>query len=111
MLIFLGVYSYGGFDYKVSSPASGSTMNRCREEVLKALKANDTSCSYGKCTFNGIWNNGGGGQKKLFVASFFFDRAAQVSKFYALTVLYKILRIKLICMHICASYVNSSQVM
>lgn len=32
-----------------------------------------------KCTFGGIWNGGGGdGQKHLFVASFFFDRAAEV---------------------------------
>jgi apyrase len=32
-----------------------------------------------KCTFGGIWNGGGGdGQKNMFVASFFFDRAAQV---------------------------------
>ena len=32
-----------------------------------------------KCTFGGVWNGGGGdGQKRLFVASFFFDRAAEV---------------------------------
>jgi hypothetical protein len=32
-----------------------------------------------KCTFGGVWNGGGGdGQKNMFVASFFFDRAAQV---------------------------------
>ena len=31
------------------------------------------------CTFGGVWNGGGGdGQKRLFVASFFFDRAAEV---------------------------------
>lgn len=46
--------------------------------VLKALKVNDT-CTHMKCTFGGIWNGGGGdGQKNLFVASFFFDRAAEV---------------------------------
>ncbi|KAI3738591.1 hypothetical protein L2E82_28628 [Cichorium intybus] len=72
-----GVYSYGGIDYKVSAPPSGSSMNKCREEILKALKVNE-SCSYGTCTFNGVWNGGGGdGQKNLFVASFFYDRAAE----------------------------------
>ncbi|KHN32742.1 Nucleoside-triphosphatase, partial [Glycine soja] len=35
-------------------------------------------CTHTKCTFGGIWNGGGGdGQKNLFVASFFFDRAAE----------------------------------
>ncbi|CAH1424448.1 unnamed protein product [Lactuca virosa] len=73
-----GVYSYAGIDYKVSSPSSGSNMNKCREEALKALKSNDSTCTHMKCTFNGVWNGGGGdGQKNLFVASFFFDRAAE----------------------------------
>lgn len=38
----------------------------------------NASCNHDKCTFGGVWNGGGGdGQKNLFVASFFFDRAAQ----------------------------------
>ncbi|KAJ0958108.1 putative apyrase [Helianthus annuus] len=80
-----GVYSYGGIDYKVSSPPSGSSMNKCRQEALNALKVNETSCSHGKCTFGGISNGGsGGGQlKNLFVASFFYDRAAQAGLFDA----------------------------
>ncbi|KAI3683623.1 hypothetical protein L1987_84132 [Smallanthus sonchifolius] len=63
-----GVYSYGGTDYKVSSPPSGSSMIKCREEALKALKVNDSSCAYGKCTFGGVWNSsegGGGDEKKI----------------------------------------------
>ncbi|KAI3688090.1 hypothetical protein L1987_81798 [Smallanthus sonchifolius] len=65
-----GVYSYGGTDYK------GSNLNKCREAAIKALKVND--CPHMKCTFGGVWNGGGGdGQKNLFVASFFFDRAAE----------------------------------
>jgi apyrase len=47
-----------------------------------------------KCTFGGIWNGGGGdGQNNLFVASFFFDRAAEVLifSFNALTELLLIL--------------------
>nr|GEU92735.1 apyrase 2-like [Tanacetum cinerariifolium] len=34
-----GVYLYAGTHYKVSAPSSGSSMNKCREEALKALKA------------------------------------------------------------------------
>ncbi|OVA12611.1 Nucleoside phosphatase GDA1/CD39 [Macleaya cordata] len=72
-----GSYKYGGAVYNVSTSPSGSNMNRCRRVAFKALKVNET-CSHLKCTFGGIWNGGGGdGQKNLFVASFFFDRAAE----------------------------------
>lgn len=48
---------------------------------MKALRVNDSACTHMKCTFGGVWNGGGGdGQKNLFVASFFFDRAAEVLK-------------------------------
>ncbi|KAG4112577.1 hypothetical protein ERO13_D13G170300v2 [Gossypium hirsutum] len=74
---FDGTYKYGGEEYKASAPSSGSSMEECRRVTLKALKVND-SCTHMKCTFGGIWNGGGGdGQKNLFVASFFFDRAAE----------------------------------
>ncbi|KAK1429215.1 hypothetical protein QVD17_11420 [Tagetes erecta] len=73
-----GIYKYGGTDYKVSALPSGSSMNKCREEAIKALKVNESVCTHMKCTFGGVWNGGGGdGQKNLFVASFFFDRAAE----------------------------------
>ncbi|XP_024983087.1 apyrase 1-like [Cynara cardunculus var. scolymus] len=76
---YQGIYSYGKTDYKVSAPPSGSSMNKCREEVVKALKVNESNCNYRKCSFGGVWNGGGGdGQKKLYVASYFFDRAAEV---------------------------------
>ncbi|KAL8255689.1 hypothetical protein R6Q59_030756 [Mikania micrantha] len=76
---YKGVYTYGGINYKVSAPSSGSSMNECRKEVLKALKINESTCTHPKCTFGGVWNGGGGdGQKNLYVASFFFDRAAEV---------------------------------
>ncbi|KAK9042181.1 hypothetical protein V6N11_017260 [Hibiscus sabdariffa] len=74
---FDGTYAYGGKEYKVSAPSSGTSMEECRRVTLKALKINDT-CTHMKCTFGGVWNGGGGdGQKNLFVASFFFDRAAE----------------------------------
>ncbi|KAK9072685.1 hypothetical protein SSX86_009120 [Deinandra increscens subsp. villosa] len=76
---YSGVYTYGGVDYKVSSPSSGSNIDECRKEVLKALKVNEPSCPYTECTFGGVWNGGGGdGQKSLYVGSYFYDRARQV---------------------------------
>ncbi|KAL3507001.1 hypothetical protein ACH5RR_032383 [Cinchona calisaya] len=75
---FDGSYNYGGKKYASSASPSGSSLNRCREVTLKALKVNESTCSHIKCTFGGVWNGGGGdGQKNLFVASFFFDRAAE----------------------------------
>uniref|UniRef100_A0A6N2NIB7 Apyrase n=2 Tax=Salix TaxID=40685 RepID=A0A6N2NIB7_SALVM len=73
-----GVYNYGGKDHKASASPSGSNMEDCRRLALNALKVNESTCTHMKCTFGGIWNGGGGdGQKNMFVASFFFDRAAQ----------------------------------
>nr|ARM20272.1 apyrase 2 [Triadica sebifera] len=73
-----GYYKYGGASYKASASPSGSGLEECRSLALKALKVNDSTCTHMKCTFGGIWNGGGGdGQKNLFVASFFFDRAAE----------------------------------
>ncbi|KAK1386472.1 Apyrase [Heracleum sosnowskyi] len=73
-----GTYKYGGAVYKASHSPSGSSMQKCREVATKALKVNESVCTHMKCTFGGVWNGGGGdGQKNLFVASFFFDRAAE----------------------------------
>ncbi|XP_027349651.1 apyrase 2-like [Abrus precatorius] len=72
-----GSYKYGGKSFKASSSPSGSSLNECKSVALKALNES-TTCTHMKCTFGGIWNGGGGdGQKNLFVASFFFDRAAE----------------------------------
>ncbi|WOL18698.1 putative apyrase 2 [Canna indica] len=73
-----GVYEYNGGVYNASSSPLGSSFSKCRSEVIKALKV-DEPCNYSKCTFAGIWNGGGGeGQKNLYVASYFFDRASDV---------------------------------
>ncbi|KRH08463.1 hypothetical protein GLYMA_16G151400v4 [Glycine max] len=53
-----GSYIYGGKSYKASSTPSGASLNECKSIALKALKVN-------------------GSNKNLFVASFFFDRAAE----------------------------------
>ncbi|OVA12610.1 Nucleoside phosphatase GDA1/CD39 [Macleaya cordata] len=73
-----GSYKYGGAVYNASPSPSGSNMDKCRRAAFKALKVSQSTCTHMKCTFGGIWNGGGGeGQKNLFVASFFFDRAAE----------------------------------
>ncbi|KAL5713554.1 apyrase [Ranunculus cassubicifolius] len=75
---FHGSYKYGGETFEVSPSVSGSSLAECRNAALNALKVNESTCTHMKCTFGGIWNGGGGdGQKNLFVASFFFDRAAE----------------------------------
>ncbi|XP_068307626.1 apyrase 2-like [Pyrus communis] len=75
---YYGSYAYGGQSYKASASSSGSSVEECRRVVTKALKVNEATCSHMKCTFGGVWNGGGGdGQRNLFVASFFFDRAAE----------------------------------
>ncbi|PHT28926.1 Apyrase 2 [Capsicum baccatum] len=74
-----GSYKYGGNVYPASAMSQGSSMTNCRLVALKALKVNESTCTHMKCTFDGVWNGGGGdGQKNMFVASFFFDRAAEV---------------------------------
>ncbi|KAK6781891.1 hypothetical protein RDI58_019687 [Solanum bulbocastanum] len=74
-----GSYKYGGKVYPASAMSEGSSMTNCRLVALKALKVNESTCTHMKCTFGGVWNGGGGdGQKNMFVASFFFDRAVEV---------------------------------
>ncbi|KAL1202815.1 Apyrase 2 [Cardamine amara subsp. amara] len=73
-----GIYKYGGESFKAAASPSGASLDECRRITLNALKVNDTLCTHMKCTFGGVWNGGqGGGQKNMFVASFFFDRAAE----------------------------------
>ncbi|KAK4349364.1 hypothetical protein RND71_032119 [Anisodus tanguticus] len=74
-----GSYKYGGKVYPASAMSQGSSMTNCRLVAVKALSVNESTCTHMKCTFGGVWNGGGGdGQKNMFVASFFFDRAAEV---------------------------------
>lgn len=74
---FQGEYKYGSASYKAVGAASGADFFKCKNLVSKALQK-DHACEHMQCTFRGVWNGGGGdGQKQLFVASFFFDRALQ----------------------------------
>ncbi|KAG1338897.1 Apyrase 1 [Cocos nucifera] len=73
-----GKYKYGDYVYNASAAPSGASLSTCRSDAVKALKVDEPVCTHMKCTFGGVWNGGGGdGQKNLFVASFFFDRAAE----------------------------------
>ncbi|XP_043693410.1 probable apyrase 1 [Telopea speciosissima] len=75
---YQGSYKYGGTVYEAFASPSGSNLGNCKEAAIKALKVNESTCTHMKCTFGGVWNGGGGdGQKNLFVASFFFDRASE----------------------------------
>lgn len=92
-MYFTGSYTYGGSTYKASA-TSTADFNECHKVVIDALK-HDQACTHMKCTFGGVWNGGGGdGQKNLFVASFFFDRAAEVTlsfKLFLIQYIWKLL--------------------
>jgi hypothetical protein len=78
-----GKYKHGGDIFEASGSSSGASYSKCRALAVKALKVDEPACTHMKCTFGGVWNGGGGdGQKNLFVASFFFDRAAEASPLY-----------------------------
>ena len=72
-----GTYEYSGVVYDVAPPRSGANMRRCRALARKTLNL-DSPCSQKNCSFNGVWNGGGGdGFDNLYVASFFYDTAAE----------------------------------
>ncbi|MCO5588027.1 hypothetical protein L7F22_041981 [Adiantum nelumboides] len=81
---FKGEYIYGSEQFAAEGSASGADFRKCQKLLVKALNK-DHACEHMQCTFGGIWSGGGGdGQNKLFVASFFFDRALQGSDLQAM---------------------------
>jgi apyrase len=73
-----GKYSYHGEEYDATAAPGGAVYYKCRQEIAKALKLN-APCKTKNCTFDGVWNGGGGaGQDTIYAASAFYYLAANV---------------------------------
>lgn len=74
---YKGTYEYTGEVYKVSPPRSGTSLIGCLAHTRKVLKL-DAPCPHKNCSFDGVWNGGGGdGFKNLYAASYFYDIAVE----------------------------------
>ncbi|KAG6393941.1 hypothetical protein SASPL_144516 [Salvia splendens] len=70
-------YDYNGEVYTAKPPRSGTNLRRCRALSRKVLKI-DAPCPRSNCTFDGVWSGGGGdGFSNLYIASYFYDTAAE----------------------------------
>ncbi|KAL6906025.1 hypothetical protein ACP4OV_003626 [Aristida adscensionis] len=75
---FRGNYTYNGEQYDATATSEGAVYEECRKEITKALNLS-SPCRTKSCTFNGVWNGGGGaGQDNLYLASSFYYLATQV---------------------------------
>ncbi|KAL6640721.1 hypothetical protein ACP70R_021844 [Stipagrostis hirtigluma subsp. patula] len=75
---FSGNYTYNGEQYDATATMEGAVYENCKKEISNALNLN-APCKTESCTFDGVWNGGGGaGQNNLYVASSFYYLAAKV---------------------------------
>ncbi|XP_039824159.1 probable apyrase 3 isoform X3 [Panicum virgatum] len=75
---FIGKYTYNGKQYDATARPEGAVYEKCREEITNALKLN-APCHTKNCTFDGVWNEGGGaGQSNIYATSSFYYLASHV---------------------------------
>ncbi|KAL1537530.1 apyrase [Salvia divinorum] len=74
---YQATYDYNGEVYTAKPPRSGTNLRRCRALARKVLRI-DAPCPRSNCTFDGVWSGGGGdGFSNLYIASYFYDTAAE----------------------------------
>lgn len=74
-----GKYTYNGHQYDATARPEGAVYEKCREEITNALKLN-APCHTKNCTFDGVWNGGGGaGQSNIYATSSFYYLASHVA--------------------------------
>uniref|UniRef100_A0A0E0BES1 Apyrase n=1 Tax=Oryza glumipatula TaxID=40148 RepID=A0A0E0BES1_9ORYZ len=75
---FKGKFTYNGEQYEATAAPQGADYHKCRQDVVKALNL-DSPCETKNCSFNGVWNGGGGvGQDEIYVTSSFYYIASGV---------------------------------
>ncbi|CAL4981738.1 unnamed protein product [Urochloa decumbens] len=75
---FSGNYTYQGKQYDATARPEGAVYEKCREEIIKALNLN-APCHAKNCTFEGVWNGGGGaGQRNIYATTSFYYLASHV---------------------------------
>ena len=95
-----GKYTYHGEQYEAAAAPEGAVYDKCRELIAEALKLN-APCKAKNCTFDGVWNGGGGaGQDNLYAyaTSGFYYLAAhvvQLSTYYCYIKLFGFLQMAL----------------